>query len=67
MVLDAHEGVLTKGSCAISAKGGDDPQRRLWPLVHVYSADVDFYSLESCSAPIRSHNGLGRLSVENVS
>ena len=57
----------TKGSCTISSEGGKNPQRKLWTLVHIYFADVDFQVLESYSAYIRSHNGLGRLSMENVS
>lgn len=59
--------VLTKRLCAGCAEGGDNPQRRSWTLVHIYLVDVDFNGLESCSAYIRSHNGLGTLSMENVS
>lgn len=60
IVLDANNVVLIKGSYAISAKGGDDPQRGLWTLVRIYFADVDFYGLESCSAHIRSHKRSGQ-------
>ena len=35
----------SKGSHTISVEGGNDPQRWLWTLVHMYFVGVEFHGL----------------------